>query len=144
MEESHSRCWEEGHWDVETPMSCPVNWATGPQMPPLPLPLPTSPSISFKEGKNDAQLCLCLCSDFPGPGRMEPGQLAIVGCKGQRLAWPDFRAPSQYLGSRTPPSGNQGPKDTCLHIPGCGPPTLVLKNESIENTRSLTEPEDRQ
>lgn len=105
-----------GHWATNaTPSSAPPH-------------LPLYFLQEFKEGKSDAQLCLCFCLDFPGPARMEPGQLAIVGCKGQRLAWPDFRAPSQYLGSGTPPSGNRGWKDTCLHIPSCGPPTLVLKN----------------
>lgn len=133
MEESHSRCWEGSHWDVETPMSCPVNWATGPlghKCHPFPCPSPPHPLLpsGIQGRKERCALCLCFCLDFPGPGRMEPGLLAIVGCKGQRLAWPDFRASSQYLGSRTPPSGNRGWKDTCLHIPSCGPPTLVLKN----------------
>lgn len=119
-----------GTWRPQYPVlsTGPLGHKCRPFLCPSP-PCPLLPS-GIQGRKERCAVVFVLLFGHPGPGRMEPGQLAIVDCKGQRLAWPGFRAPSQYLETRTPPSGNQGRKDTCLHIPSCGPLTLVLKNKS--------------
>lgn len=112
-------------------LSCQLgHWATN-----ATLPLPSSPRPLLPSGiqgrKERCAVVFVLLFGLPSTGKNGTWTVGYHGLQRPKiLAWPGFWAPSQYLGTRIPPSGNQGQKDTCLHIPSCGPPTLLLKNES--------------
>lgn len=87
LKESQSRCWEEGHWEVETPMLCLVNLGTGPQMSPILCPSPPHPCFlqKCKEGKSYVQSCLCFCLGVGHPRTGENGVWTVGSHELQRV-----------------------------------------------------------